>query len=157
MALIEVTESAIILKQIIEGKRGLPGKDGVTTTVEKVVHVQEDGKPGDVGSAPEHEVRNGEIRFKQPDGTWGKWIEVQPSSTGGGGGSEAVRYTPIQAANFKINRGALIVGTNIFGVNFASAVEIILPSGIDNNIIIVVKDESNDASTNNITITTENP
>ncbi|MEE8207848.1 MAG: hypothetical protein V3T88_02690 [Nitrosomonadaceae bacterium] len=155
MSLIEVTESAIILKQIIEGKRGLPGKDGVTTTVEKVVHVQEEGKPGLTGAAPEHQVRNGEIRFKQPDGTWGLWIEVQ-RSTGGGGGSEAVRYTPIQAADFKINRSSLILGTNIFGVNFAGDVEIILPSGIDNNIIIVVKDESNNASSNNITITTEN-
>lgn len=157
MALIEVTESAIILKQIIEGKRGLPGKDGITTTVEKVVHVQEEGKAGETGATPEHEVRNGEIRFKHPDNTWGEWITVQPSSTGGGGGSEAVRYTPVQAANFTINRNSLIVGTNIFGVNFAGDVEIILPSGIDKNIIIVVKDESNDASTNNITITTENP
>ncbi len=155
MALIEVTESAVVLKQIIEGKRGLPGKDGINTTIEKVVHVQEEGKPGETGAAPEHEVRNGEIRFKQPDGTWGKWIEVQ-RSTGGGGGSEAVKYTPIQAANFKILRGSLILGTNIFGVNFAGDVEVILPSGIDNNIIIVVKDESNNASTNNITITTEN-
>ena len=159
MALHKVSAGrAIILKQVIEGKpgdRGKPGKDGVITTIEKVVHVQEPSEPGVTGASPEHEVRRGDIRFKNPDGTWGKWITVQPSS-GGGGGSEAVRYTPIQAANFKVNRNSLIVGTNIFGVNFAGDVELILPSGIDKNIIIVVKDESNDASTNNITITTEN-
>ena len=148
---------AIILKQTIEGKRGKPGKDGVITTITETVHVQEPSEPGDTGAAPEHQVRNGEIRFKNPDGTWGQFITVQPSSTGGGGGSEAVRYTPVQAANFKVLRNSLIVGTNIFGVNFAGDVELILPSGIDKNIIIVVKDESNDASTNNITITTENP
>jgi len=152
MALHEVTDSVIILKQIIEGKRGKPGKDGITTTVNKTVHVQEEGV---AGAAPEHEVRNGEIRFKHPDGTWGEWITVQPTSSGGGG-SEAVKYIPIQAATFKVNRQALIVGTNIFGVNFAGDVEVILPSGISKNILIVIKDESNNASTNNITITTEN-
>ena len=79
---------AIVLKQTIEGKpgdRGKPGINGVTTTIEKVVHVQEPSKPGLTGASPEHEVRNGEIRFKNPDGTWGKFITVQPSSSGGGG------------------------------------------------------------------------
>jgi len=162
MALKRVTDGrAIILKQTIQGEKGETGPQGIpgiTTTVEKVVHTQEPGTPGDKGidgSSPEHEVRNGEIRFKQPDGTWGKWIEVQPSSSGGGG-PEAIKYIPVQVAAFKMIRRSLIVGTNIFGVNFAGAVEIILPSGIDKNIIIVIKDESNDASTNNITVTTEN-
>ena len=139
-----------------QGKDGRNGKDGITTVVKETINVPVKGEDGADGSTPEHQVRNGDIRFMQPDGTWGKWITVQPSSTGGGGGSEAVRYTPVQAANFKINRNSLIVGTNIFGVNFAGDVEVILPSGIDKNIILVVKDESNNAGTNNITITTEN-
>lgn len=153
MALIEVTESAIVLKQIIEGKRGKPGKNGTITTVQETVHVHEEGI---AGAAPEHEVRNGEVRFKNPDGTWGKFIQAQPSSNGGGGLTEAVSYVQVTQAAFKVNRGTLIPGTNIFGVDFAGDVEIILPSGIDKNIIIIVKDESNNASTNNITITTEN-
>ncbi len=142
--------------QGIQGLPGQPGKNGITTTVKEVVHVQEEGKPGKDGTTPEHEVRNGEIRFKNPDGTWGKWVEVQPSSSGGGGSNDAVKYTAVQAASFRVVRTALIAGTNIFGVNFVGAVEIILPSGIDKNIIIIVKDESNAAVTNNITITTEN-
>lgn len=153
---------AMLLKKLndipapIPGEPGKPGKDGITKVITEQVSVpSEPGKKGQDGAAPEHEVRNGEIRFKQPDGTWGKWIQVQPSSAGGGLAA-AVSYTSVTQAAFKINRGALIAGTNIFGVNFAGAVEIILPSGIDKNIIMVVKDESNNASVNNITITTEN-
>ncbi len=154
MALREVTDSVVILKQIIEGKQGKAGKDGITTTITETV--EKAGIPGKDGSTPEHEVRNGELRFKNPDGTWGKWIEVQPSHNSGGGGLESVKYNAVTQANYKVVRTALIVGTNIFGVNFAGNVEFILPSGIDKNIIIVIKDESNDAGTNNITITTEN-
>ncbi len=134
------------------GGRGKPGKDGVTKVITETVHVHEKSEPGATGAVPEHEVRNGDIRFKNPDGTWGKWITVQPSG-GGGGGGEHVKYTSVRQAVFKVNRGSLIEGTNIFGVNFAGPVEIILPDGIAKNIIIVVKDESNDASTNNITVT----
>lgn len=149
------TGSPIVIKQIIEGTRGKPGKDGTTTTIEKTVHVQEESAPGKTGSAPAHQVSNGEIRFQNPDGTWGAWITAQPSSSGGGGHSDAVKYHPVRAASYKIIRTSLIVGTNILGVNFDGDVELILPSGIDKNIIITIKDESNNASTNNITITTE--
>ena len=153
---------AMLLKKLndmpapVPGEKGKAGKDGVTTVITEQVQVpSEPGKPGQNGAAPEHEIRNGEIRFKNPDGTWGKFITVQPSS-GGGGLAQAITYTQITQARFLVNRGALIEGTNIFGVNFAGDVEIILPQGISKNIILVVKDESNNASTNNITITTEN-
>ena len=159
MALKRVTSNTpIIIKQLIEGlpgKRGKPGKDGVTTTIEKVVHVQEEAEPGADGSTPEHEVRNGEIRFKNPDGTWGDWVQVQPSM--GGGLAAAVNYVRIEQARFLVNRGSLIEGTNIFGVDYPGDVEIILPQGISKNILLTFKDESNAAGTNNITITTENP
>ena len=136
---------------------GKPGKDGVTKVITERVEVpSEPGKPGLNGTAPEHEIVNGEIRFKNPDGTWGKFITVQPSM-GGGGLSQAVTYAAVTQARYLVNRGSLIEGTNIVGVNFAGDVEIILPQGISKNIIIVVKDESNNAGTNNITITTENP
>ena len=69
----------------------------------------------------------------------------------------SIQYTLVSSTPYTIADDDLLEGTNIFGVNFSGGVEFILPSGIDKNIIIVVKDESNDASTNNITITTENP
>lgn len=140
---------------VTPGKDGKDGKDGVTTTVTETINVPAEGKAGVDGAAPEHEIRNGEVRFKNPDGTWGKWIEVQPSS--GGGLAAAVNYVQITQARFVMNRGSLIEGMNIFGVNFSGDVDVILPNGISKNIIIVIKDESNDASTNNIIITTENP
>ncbi len=152
---------AMLLKKLNDipapqpGDKGKPGKDGVTKVITETVHVQEKSEPGQTGAAPEHEIVNGEIRFKNPDGTWGKFITVQPSM-GGGGLAQAVTYTQVAQARFLVNRRSLIEGTNIFGVNFAGAVELILPSGISKNIIIVVKDESNNASSNNITITTEN-
>ena len=139
-----------------DGKDGQNGKDGITTLVKETINVPAEGKAGADGTAPEHEVRNGEVRFKNPDGTWGKWIEVQPSASGGGLAA-AVNYVQIAQARFVMNRGSLIEGMNIFGVNFPGEVDVILPNGISKNIIIVINDESNDASTNNIIITTENP
>lgn len=42
---------------------------------------------GDPGKIPDHQVKNGEIRFEKPDGSWGPWIRVAESKvihTGGG-------------------------------------------------------------------------
>lgn len=158
MALKRVSPTTpIVIKKVIEGTPGKPGKDGITEVITKTVIEHMEAEQGEKGDIPNHQVRNGEIRFEKPDGTWGEWIEIaKVTSSPGGGGSEAVKYIPVQAAFFKVQRQSLIVGTNIFGVNFAGDVEFILPSGIDKNIIIVVNDESNNASTNNITITTEN-
>lgn len=85
MALKRVSNTKPIIIQGKPGDRGKPGKDGVTTTITKTVI--EPGKPGKAGQPPEHEVRNGEIRFKQPDGKWGKWMSI-----GGGGGGGVSRH-----------------------------------------------------------------
>jgi len=92
MALKRVSNTKPIIIQGKPGDRGKPGKDGVTTTITKTVI--EPGKPGKAGQPPEHEVRNGEIRFKHPDGKWGKWM-----SLGGGGGGGQV--------------DSIVAGTNI--------------------------------------------
>ena len=47
---------------------------------------------GEKGDAPEHEWKGSKLRFKKPDGTWGKWVELKSFSAviqqnGGGGGS----------------------------------------------------------------------
>jgi len=147
------TSPIIIIKEGKPGDRGKPGKDGITTTITETITKIEPGKPGLDGVSPEHEVRNGEVRFKHPDGTWGDWV-MMPVAPGGGPDSYNT-YTTITQASFRVNRQALTLGTNVFGVNFNGDVEIILPNGIDKRILIVIKDESNNAGTNNITITTE--
>ena len=63
-----------------------------------------------------------------------------------------VKYTEITTATRVITDAELVVGTNIFGVNFVSDVTITLPAGIASNKIIVINDESGNAGINNITI-----
>jgi hypothetical protein len=60
------------------------------------------GKRGLPGQAPAHQVRatnsKYQLRFKNPDGSWGKWIEIprkQTYSVSGGGGGPQVSY-PVQ-------------------------------------------------------------
>jgi len=65
----------------LDGKDGRDGKDGVGLTGEKG-RDGVDGRDGQDGSTPQHEVRNGEIRFMLANGEWGAWIMM---SSGGGG------------------------------------------------------------------------
>jgi len=55
-----------------DGRAGLNGAQGVP------------GKQGPQGKTPAHQVSNNELRFKNPDGSWGNWISA-PSSAGGQG------------------------------------------------------------------------
>lgn len=51
-----------------EGDKGSAGRDG------------EDGDKGDegpVGPAPDHQWKGTQLRFKKPDGTWGKWTDLK--------------------------------------------------------------------------------
>lgn len=144
--------SPIIINKV--GQPGEKGKDGITTVITETVTVVEEGVPGKDGAVPEHQVRNGEIRFRNPDGSWGEWIQVQPARAGGGPETYNT-YRLVEQANFTIQRQSLTLGMNIIGVNFNGDVTIILPNGIDKRIVIAIKDESNNAGTNNITVTTE--
>lgn len=139
------------------GLPGRDGKDGVTKVITETITKVEAGIPGakgEQGATPEHEVRNGEIRFKNPDGTWGKWV-VAPRGNSGGGAISHNTYTNVTQAVYRVRKQSLLLGHNIFGVNYAGDVTIYLPDGIDPRAIIVVNDESNNAGTFNITVTTE--
>jgi len=68
-------------------------------------------------------------------------------------GFAQVNYTAITTDTYAITDAELVVGTNIFGVNYAGAVAITLPDNIASTKIIVVNDESGDSNTNNITLT----
>lgn len=47
------------------GATGAPGTNGLN------------GAPGANGNPPEHEISGTQIRFRNPNGTWGAWIETQ--------------------------------------------------------------------------------
>lgn len=42
------------------------------------------------GSPPEYEWNQTSLRFKNPDGTWGKWVDLKGSSGKSGGGSKGM-------------------------------------------------------------------
>lgn len=63
-----------------------------------------------------------------------------------------VQFTAITTATRVITDDELVLGKNIFGVNYGGAVSVILPAGIDSNKIIIINDESGLAGTNNIII-----
>lgn len=50
-----------------KGERGLMGKTGNRGAK---------GEKGDKGDVPKHEYKNGQLRFENPDNTWGEWINL---------------------------------------------------------------------------------
>lgn len=78
-------------------------------------------------------------------------IKQGPQGPSGGG----LNYIPITTAGVHTyTRIQLPLGTNIFGVNAPGPVTIRLPDGLLLGTFIIVKDESLNAATNNITIET---
>lgn len=60
-----------------EGPRGAPGPKGDEGP---------EGEEGEAGPPPEHEWRGTRIRFRHPDGSWGKWVELKGQTTVVSGG-----------------------------------------------------------------------
>lgn len=58
-------------------EKGEPGPIGLTGP---------QGLPGPVGPAPAHEWNGTQIRFQNPDGSWGPWINLQGGTGGEGTG-----------------------------------------------------------------------
>lgn len=139
---------------VIKGQPGMPGTPGDNGQVGPQGMPGMPGEQGPLGPMPAHQVRNDEIRFQNPDGTWGPWVRAV-TSPGGGGPDSFNSYTRIAQAEYLIRRQQLGFGTNVFGVDFAGDVTVLLPKGIDKRIIISIKDESGNANTNNITIKVE--
>lgn len=64
-----------------------------------------------------------------------------------------ISYTQITTATYAISEAQLVVGHNIFGVDYAGNVSITIPASIDQDKLIIINDESGMAGTYNITIT----
>ena len=80
---------------------GKPGKDGYSPSTGFLMELIADlipdpipgtpggpGKAGKTGRIPKHEWRGTFIRFENPDGSWGEWVNIQ------GAPSEPMEYTP---------------------------------------------------------------
>ena len=71
------------------GPRGAPGRDGSPGADGKD---GADGERGPVGPMPRHQWRGTNLRFEKPDGTWGKYtnLEGPAGKTGAGCGTVVV-------------------------------------------------------------------
>ena len=76
---------------------GKNGKDGASADEKKIIEkiiksipIPKDGKDGKNGldgkngRSPKHEYKYGQLRFENPDGTWGEWINLREYASFGG-------------------------------------------------------------------------
>lgn len=97
----------------------------------------------DIGTGPD--TGTGESAYDAFDKVNDNFTELYTEKGG-------IQYTAVTTASHAIVDADLIVGHNIFGVNYAGAVSITIPQGIASNKLIVINDESGNAGTNNITV-----
>ncbi len=84
--------------QGVPGNAGRDGKVGARGPAGKPGADGEDGTQGPVGPMPDHQWSGTQLRFEEPDGSWGKYVDLkgpqgQPGANGGGGGGG---ITPVQ-------------------------------------------------------------
>ena len=135
----------------IDGKSGLNGKPGLNGLDGR--HGL-DGLNGRDGFTPDHRWEGEPLQFKNPDGTWGKKVNLRGNGFIGASSPTGVNYIAVRAATYTVRPRDLEDGENIFGVNYAGAVTIKIPKNISTKQLITIKDESCSAGTNNITIET---
>jgi hypothetical protein len=59
------------------------------------------GDPGPVGPAPQHQWATTRLRFQNPDGTWGSYVDLQ-GPAGEGGGSDLLQWVLVGALERKV-------------------------------------------------------
>ena len=127
--------------QGVPGSSGSPGKDGTTHVITTVESLPEDL----VRQSALQELKEELERVKR----------AQKHSIGGGSNSgEGVKYVSVKTATYRVRKNGLLDnGITIFGVNFNGPVNITIPQPRENQ-IIYINDESGNADSNNITVTT---
>lgn len=136
------------------GPEGPPGPDGIPG--ERGERGQE-GRQGDTGPAPDHEWRGTALRFRQPDGAWGRLVELRGrDGTSGGssaGGSIArpkrFEFTEVTTSEYTLEAKAAIE-YHILHVTYQGDVTIFLPENYPLSSIIAV---NNETGGNTVTIT----
>lgn len=124
-----------------QGVPGKDGKDGLTEVVHKFQELPEDLVTTDLLEELKEELE--------------KVRRNQRFSIGGGTSSgEGVKYVAIREATYNVSKNELLDnGITIFGVNYNGAVTITIPQPKKNQ-IVYFNDESGNADSNNITVTT---
>lgn len=79
------------------GERGLRGYKGVQGRQGAVGPPGPQGPKGDTGPAPAHQWQGTALRFKKPNGDWGKAVNLQgPAGGRGGSGGASERYRALE-------------------------------------------------------------
>jgi len=135
-----------------KGEQGLPGKNGL------------DGDTGLMGPIPDHKWDGTSLSFEKPNGKWSSPVDLKGDTgeggkeggafVGGGTTHSPVAYKQVTTDTYVIRSRELIDGHNIYGINYSGDVTVTVPSSIKNTQILVIKDESGAASSNNITVVT---
>lgn len=78
-------------KQGPKGERGPRGEDGQQGKPGPKGDKGERGEKGETGLAPAHEWQGTKLRFKRPDGKWGKYVDLKGEKGEAGGRTVIVR------------------------------------------------------------------
>jgi len=119
----------------LAGERGLQGLSGASGATGL------SGTDGVDGSTPDHEWKGESLRFQNPDGTWGKWVDLKGSGGGGGGSADTVKVNLIAGTTYSVHKNELIPGTNVFSFSHAGDVTVILPKNPGKNKLIELRHE----------------
>jgi hypothetical protein len=120
-----------------QGEPGVDGRDGVDGVGIVSALIQNDelifnlsdgrqlnvgnvkGSQGEPGQPPKHEWKETKLRFQNPDGSWGKWVDLKgpagKDGRSGGGGASVVKQVGSSLA--VSNQGAEI-SQNVTAINF---------------------------------------
>lgn len=106
------------------------------------------GLKGDTGPAPAHRWNGSKLSFENPDGSWGKEVDLKGEQGREGGfigqglGNASIKYTRVTTTPYVIPKSRLVDGINIFGVDAGQNATVYLPKDSSPTKIINVKNES---------------
>lgn len=117
-----------------------PGKDGQDATPDMVAAAvakwlqANPPKAGPPGPAPQHEVKGRKIRWRQPDGSWGQWIELGGKSVIVGGGGAVPAPAPDAGTAYTV----AVKGKNTSGATIAKGTPVMATGTLGASGIITI-------------------
>jgi len=120
------------------------------------------GLSGPIGALPRHKWEGTSLSFEIAPDQWADPVDLkgEPGRDGtsnaiGGSVLKPVRQITVEGFDFKIKPSWLLPGINIIRVtDTSSPVTVRIPQYVDQHTLIYINDESGNADSNNITITT---